>query len=233
MGDEFWKQTSTALQAALASDPTLSTRDLALRFIVALLLGGAVGLIFRLSHGGGRDDSLPFLMTLVLLPALIAMVSVVIGNSVARAFSLMGALSIVRFRTVVEDTRDTAFVIFSVVVGMAAGAGLLIVALIGIPCVGLAAIVLNRWPQIAGFRPGRIFLITAKLNLSDDARQNFERALREHGIVPRLNSGGTARQGTAMELSYDAPIPKSVEIPTLILKLNQVSGVQGVEIKDA
>jgi uncharacterized membrane protein YhiD involved in acid resistance len=233
MGDEFWKQTSQALQTALASDPTLSSRELAIRFIVALLLGGAVGLIFRLSHGGGRDDSLPFLMTLVLLPALIAMVSVVIGNSVARAFSLMGALSIVRFRTVVEDTRDTAFVIFSVVVGMAAGAGLILVAVIGIPCVGLAAIALNKWPQIAGFQRGRIFLITAKLNLSEDARQNFEKALQEHGIVPRLNSGGTARQGTALELSYDASIPKTVEIPTLILKLNQVSGVQGVEIKDA
>lgn len=233
MGDEFWKQTSHALQTALASDPTLSSRELAIRFIVALLLGGAVGLIFRLSHGGGRDDSLPFLMTLVLLPALIAMVSVVIGNSVARAFSLMGALSIVRFRTVVEDTRDTAFVIFSVVVGMAAGAGLILVAVVGIPCVGLAAIVLNRWPQIAGFQRGRIFLITAKLNLSDDARQNFERALREQGIVPRLNSGGTARQGTALELSYDASIPKSVEVPNLVLKLNQVPGVQGIEIKDA
>ena len=50
------------------------------------------------------------------------MVSMVIGNEIARAFSLVGALSIVRFRTVVEDTRDTAFVIFAVVVGMALGA---------------------------------------------------------------------------------------------------------------
>ena len=109
------------------------------------------------------------------------MVSVVIGNSVAHTFSLMGALSIVRFRTVVEDTRDTAFVIFSVVVGMAAGAGLILVALIGIPCVGLAAIVLNRWPQIAGFHPGRIFLITVKLNLSDNAQQNVERGAGRDG----------------------------------------------------
>src|ERR1043166_7516365 len=62
--------------------------------------------------------------TLVLLSILIAMVTQVIGDSVARAFSLVGALSIVRFRTVVRDTQDTAFVIFAVVVGMAAGGGL-------------------------------------------------------------------------------------------------------------
>ena len=50
------------------------------------------------------------------------MVTQVIGDNVARAFSLVGALSIVRFRTVVRDTQDTAFVIFAVVVGMAVGA---------------------------------------------------------------------------------------------------------------
>ena len=50
------------------------------------------------------------------------MVTQVIGDNVARAFSLVGALSIVRFRTVVRDTQDTAYVIFAVAVGMAVGA---------------------------------------------------------------------------------------------------------------
>ena len=59
----------------------------------------------------------------MLLSILIAMVTQVIGDNVARAFSLVGALSIVRFRTVVRDTVDTAFVIFAVAVGMAVGAG--------------------------------------------------------------------------------------------------------------
>lgn len=221
------------LQPALSADVAHSVSDLAIRFAVALLLGGAVGLIFRISHGGGRDDSLAFLMTLILLPVLIAMVSVVIGESAARAFSLMGALSIVRFRTVVEDTRDTAFVIFSVVVGMAAGSGLITVALVGIPVIGAAAIVLHRWPQVIGFQRGRTYLIIARLNLSDDVRRSFEVAISEAGIRPRLHSGATARQGTALELTYDAAIPNEVELPTLILKLNQVPGVQSVEIKDA
>src|SRR3712207_7408096 len=57
----------------------------------------------------------------VLLAVLVALVTLVIGDSTARAFGLVGALSIVRFRTVVEDTRDTAFVIFAVALGMAAG----------------------------------------------------------------------------------------------------------------
>ena len=75
----------------------------------------------------------------MLLSILIAMVTQVIGDNVARAFSLVGALSIVRFRTVVRDTVDTAFVIFAVAVGMAVGANHPSVALSGIAIVGLAA----------------------------------------------------------------------------------------------
>ena len=78
----------------------------------------------------------------MLLAVLIAMVTQVIGDSVARAFSLVGALSIVRFRTVVRDTQDTAFVIFAVVVGMAVGARDPWVALIGLAIVGAAAFVM-------------------------------------------------------------------------------------------
>ena len=62
-----------------------------------------------------------FLTTLVLLATVIAMATQVIGDNVARAFSLVGALSVVRFRTVVKDTQDTAFVIFAVVVGHGVG----------------------------------------------------------------------------------------------------------------
>ena len=69
-----------------------------------------------------NEEAESFVVTLVLLTILIAMVTQVIGDNVARAFSLVGALSIVRFRTVVRDTQDTAYVIFAVAVGMAVGA---------------------------------------------------------------------------------------------------------------
>src|SRR6185295_13041366 len=81
--------------------------------------------------------------TLVLLSILIATVTQVVGESPARAFSLVGALSIIRFRTVVQDTQDTAFVIFAVVMGMAAGASAPWVAMIGLGIVSLAAVIMR------------------------------------------------------------------------------------------
>jgi hypothetical protein len=111
--------------------------QLALAFVLGCLVAG----VYHVTTRKQKSQGASFLATLVMLSVLIAMVTLVIGNNIARAFSLVGALAIVRFRTVVEDTRDTAFVIFAVVVGMAAGAGYLdmAVAIVGIPIVTLAA----------------------------------------------------------------------------------------------
>ena len=93
--------------------------DVLLRLVVAALLGGVVALVYRRTR---FEPASSFTTTLVLLAILIAMVTQVVGDNVARAFSLVGALSIVRFRTVVRDTQDTAYVIFAVAIGMAIGA---------------------------------------------------------------------------------------------------------------
>ena len=100
------------------------------RLVGAMLLGAVVAWIYKRTRPVS-DTSSSLAVTLVLLSILIAMVTQVIGDNVARAFSLVGALSIVRFRTVVRDTVDTAFVIFAVAVGMAVGASHSSVALSG------------------------------------------------------------------------------------------------------
>ena len=96
------------LQHNLRNGLDISTDILALRLIIAFLFGVIIAQLYRRTQGraGGRFEA--FTSTLVLLAILIALVTQVIGNSVARAFSLVGALSLVRFRTEVQDTRDTA-----------------------------------------------------------------------------------------------------------------------------
>src|SRR5688500_19400999 len=112
------------------------------RLLAALLLGGVDALVYRFTRS--KAEVAPsFTATLVLLSILIAMVTQVIGDNVARAFSLVGALSIVRFRTVVRDTQDTAYVIFSVAVGMATGADNVTVGLSGVVIVGAAAFLMR------------------------------------------------------------------------------------------
>src|ERR1700758_1530081 len=119
------------LTAPFAHGPSVAPLDVLVRLLIALALGGVVSWIYCRTRRDA-DIAPSFPTTLVLLSVLIAMVTQVIGDNVARAFSLVGALSIVRFRTVVRDTQDTAYVIFAVVVGMAIGAKNPWVAIIGL-----------------------------------------------------------------------------------------------------
>ncbi|MBI5850539.1 MAG: DUF4956 domain-containing protein [Planctomycetes bacterium] len=113
IGFDWLRTTATA-----DGEPALA--DIALRIGIAAALGAGVALLYRASRD--PDERQPgFAHTLVLLAPLIAMVTVAVGQNVAAAFTLVGTLAIVRFRAALKDTRDMAFVIFSVAVGMALG----------------------------------------------------------------------------------------------------------------
>jgi len=200
------------------------------RLVVAGLLGGAVAGVYWLTHR--RDDSLQasFVATLVLLAILIAMVTQVIGDNVARAFSLVGALSIVRFRTVVEDTRDTAFVIFAVIIGMAVGADRIDVALVGLLVVSAAAVLLKACRTNAN-PESPACVLTVRLGLGRSADEVLAPRLREFAGDVVLLSAATARQGTALELTYRLHLRPSASLAQLAAELNRLEGVQGVELK--
>jgi len=78
----------------------------------ALLTGLFIGYVYRKTHRG-LSYSQSLVITLVLMCLIVCSVMMVIGSNLARAFALVGALTIVRFRTVVKDTRDTAFIFFA------------------------------------------------------------------------------------------------------------------------
>ncbi len=222
------------LSDATMIETPISAASMATRLIISALFGVAIAIVYRLSHGKLARDSRTLFGTLVLLTILLAMVTMVIGESVARAFGLVGALSIVRFRTVVEDTRDTAFVIFAVVVGMAIGTGLLLVAAIGVPVVAVAAIGLSA--RTAGSRAllgvgaqgAGTLAVRLGLGYTPDA---VSAALAAHASSWRLIGVTTARQGAAVDLSYALDFPSDDAAPTLVAALNSVAGVQSVDLR--
>ena len=157
----------------------------------------------------------------------------VIGSNIARAFALVGALSIVRFRSVVEDTRDTAFVIFAVVVGMAAGAGAYLVAVVGIPIVGGIAWLLAWWGRSGNNAAlaGQTALVV-RAGTGTDPAAAVAQVIAKHAEDVRLTAVATVRQGTALDLSYLLRLRAGVTVLALIGELNRTEGVQGVEWKD-
>ena len=194
------------------------------RLLTALAMGVAIAWIFDHTDRGG-DRGMSFPTTLILLCALVAMVTQVIGDNVARAFSLVGALSIVRFRTVVRDTRDTAFVIFSVVVGMAIGARNFPLAAIGLGVVGVAALVIARLTHERNEPP---LLLRVRIGLGTEFEELLSVALNEHMPGRRVMSVSTVKLGAALSVVYEGRMREGRTAEELVRALNAIQGVQDV-----
>ena len=217
------------LQNNLRNGLDISTDILALRLIVAFLFGVIIAQLYRRTQAREEGSSEALTSTLVLLAILIALVTQVIGNSVARAFSLVGALSLVRFRTEVQDTRDTAFVIFSVVVGMATGGGHLQAAVAGL-LVGSIAAIVTRPTAARDTGRGTNYELRVKLGIGENADGALTRLLNKYLNACRLRTTTTARQGAALELSYSTQLRPGCSPAELVRELNQLEGVQAVSL---
>ena len=204
---------------------------MAWRIASALLLGAATAGVYRWARRG-QGAQATFLTTLVLLSVTIAMATQVIGDSVARAFSLVGALSVARFRTVVKDTQDTAFVILAVVVGMAAGANNAMVAIVGLGAVGLAAPLLwppRRDPSLGGAEVE----MKVRLAAAQDVRATAEQILATFAVRSTLLAIETARQGASIDLTYRVRLRPDVPPVQAAAELSRIAGVEGVEMRRA
>lgn len=215
------------LQDSLHDTTQIPLGLMAVRLLLALVAGFLVAGIFRFTRTA-QSRTIGMLATLVLLTVLIAMVTQVIGNSVARAFGLVGALSIVRFRTVVEDTRDTAFVIFAVTVGMAIGAGLFTVVLIGMPIVGLAAFTLSGDGGRSLTETGDKLEI--RIGIGQDPGALLKETFAKYVRAWRLQDMVTARQGAALDLTYRIQLHQDDAAMNLVNDLNRLEGMQSVAL---
>lgn len=226
--DSFWN--------SLQEISLITFDQILIRILVAVVFGFAVALVYRFSHGRKQPDRLIFATTLILLSSLIAMVSMVIGDSVARAFGLVGALSIVRFRTVVDDTRDTAFVMFAVIVGMAAGTGLFIAPLVGIPIIGVIAWCMDQWGSasesldgLVAVRGGVAVKIDVRQALGEGVTEQLQNVLNSVSTDCRILRSSTSKQGTSVDMLYLLHMRSEKDLPNLVLQLNRIEGIQSVD----
>jgi hypothetical protein len=216
------------LRTSLLGNTPVPWWDLVIRLGTAVILGFGVTWLYRVTRPKAHVTN-SFAVTLVLLSVLIAMVTQIIGSNVALAFSLVGALSIVRFRTVVRDTEDTAFVIFSVVNGMAVGTQNLAIALIGYVIVG-ATVFLMKPRRVSRTLDEAQYLVTLRVGLGHDVESLVGTVLDAHMKRRHLMSMGTVKQGMSVEVAYSGSISNDRQPESLVKALNRLEGVQGVDL---
>jgi len=114
----------------IKSQSALSWEQIAANIIIAGIVGLLIFVSYMISHKG-TIYSKKFNVSLVVLTVLTSMVMTVIGNNVALSLGMVGALSIVRFRTAIKDSRDTVYIFWTIIVGICCGVGDYVVASIG------------------------------------------------------------------------------------------------------
>ena len=131
------------LRTILEQNRTLTFNDLILNILASVLFGLIIYLSYWYTHAG-TTYSKKFNVTLLTLTVLTATVMTVIGNNVALSLGMVGALSIVRFRTAIKDARDTTYIFWTIVVGICCGVGDYVVAGIGTAAVFVVLMLLGR-----------------------------------------------------------------------------------------
>jgi uncharacterized membrane protein YhiD involved in acid resistance len=156
--------------------------------------------------------------------------TIVIGDNIARAFSIVGALSIVRFRTVVEDTRDTAFVICAVAIGLAVGAGYIALPAMALPFIAAAAKLFGSGTPAFYALQGGAFRLKIRVAHDFVNREALLAALDAACPEKSLLGIESVRAGAAIERSYEVELGGEAAADQLIARLSAIDGVLSVEV---
>jgi uncharacterized membrane protein YhiD involved in acid resistance len=178
-----WRQQLDSIRTALVSLP------------VAAVLGAA--LAFRPRRRGTPPRSAPVIQTQMILAVVGAIVMLVVGASLARAFGIVGVASLVRYRAKIADPKDAGVMLSTLAVGLASGVGLYALAVFGTLFVlGVLWIIESLEPE-----QRKVFTLRVEAEQPKELQPTLEQLLRRHGIDYEL------RTSADDEISYEVRLP--------------------------
>ncbi len=211
------------LQNIIQSDITVGT--VIINLIMALIGGLIISLVYRWTYNGPGYSS-RFLRSLITITLITSIVILVIGNNLARAFGLVGAMSIIRFRTAVKDTHDIVFIFFALATGLAAGVGLHQITLVGVIFIGILQIILYKINF--GNHKKNDYLL--QLIYLSDNKQNpkylsiFDKYCKSSKLINIRSLG----KKDYLELSFSVILKNELETNNLIKSLKNLKEIETV-----
>ena len=199
----------------------LSLKGMIVALLFAFTIGQMVAFVYHRTHSG-TSYSGSFTQSLVLLVIISTMVMFVIGSNIMVAFGLIGALTIIRFRNVLKDTRDTVFVFMSLILGMAIGAGQHGTALLG----SCFILLITAWLKVTAFGTRRQFdghLSYSTTDLAIDAATRLEQITGAY--CRRIISVAASDVGGTIEHVAQVMLRDRNRSDELMAHLRQLEGV--------
>lgn len=209
------------LLQSLETAGDFSVNDILLTIILSFILSVVVGWTYQSTHRASTYTQ-SYVHTLVLMSMVVAIIMLVIGSNIARAFTLVGALSIVRFRNAIKDTRDVGFIFFAMAVGMACGTRFYFLAI-----VATVVICFLMWVMIKlNFFAKPISRHLLKVRLAADLPYStvFEGAFTRFLNQWELVAMETVQAGTLTELVYSVEMKPRTNLQEFLTELSTLNG---------
>lgn len=197
----------TILQDASSTDLSINISDMLLCILAALVLGFVMsGIYYATTTKKNRSAS--FLLSLIILPSIVAIVIMLVGENVARAFSLAGIFTLVRFRSIPGDSKDISFVFLAMAVGLTVGLGYLTLGAVITVIIGIVIVAVHQ----LGYGVSRQKEKQLRITIPEDMNyQNaFDDLFAKYTDHIEMSRVKTSNMGTLFELYYDVIMKKDV-----------------------
>lgn len=179
--------------------------DVASALGLSFALSLVIAWVYRYTHKG-VSYSQQYVHTLVLMGTVVSLIMLIIGSNVARAFALVGALSIIRFRNAMKETRDVGFIFLAMAIGMAVGTRFFLLAVFSTFILSGIVIILARFDMFGKEVTERILRI--RFPSDRDFESAFEIPFRAHLTEFRIISVETVKGGDLQELVCSVVLKK-------------------------
>lgn len=190
--------------------------NLCLSFALAYLAAA----VYRKVHTG-PSDSYSFHITLLVTPVVVSMIMMAIGSNVALSLGLVGALSIIRFRTVIKDTRDMSFLFLTIGIGLCCGSGAYPLAIFGTFFVSLVLVALHFTARVR-FTSSEYILVFRQRTPD---HEGTGRLLDTWVPWRKLHGAADLGDGRGCEYTYRIRLGKDITPEALINKLKKTEGL--------
>jgi uncharacterized membrane protein YhiD involved in acid resistance len=221
------KAVADAFSGLLDLSAAIPPEQIAVSLALSLVLSLAIATTYRVSHRG-VSYSQTYAHTLVIMCMVITVIMLIVGSSIARAFSLVGAMSIIRFRNAVKETKDIGFIFLVMAIGMACGARFYLLAAIAAFLLCTVILVLFRANLFGKAQSSRILCVRIPADRDHEGTLSpvFSRYLEDSNLISMESVGG----GSLQELVYSVVLKRNAEPRRLIDSLRHVNENQKVSL---
>jgi hypothetical protein len=219
--DEFAPKASEIPAGSDARDEWVHTLDR--HALIALPLAAALGttLALRPRRRGTPNRSSPVIQTQIILAVIAAVVMLVVGSSLARAFGVVGAAGLVRYRSKIEDPKDAGVMLSTLAVGLACGVGVYPLAIFATLFIVAMLYVIESFEP----RAGRLYELQVKAKNAEKVQPKVEALLRRRRLKFEL------RETSPDEFSYQVQLPLEMKTDALSAEIMKVDPDEGTAVQ--